>query len=180
MIPQIRFLRGTVDARSLQSMDVKEMVLAFTGHRPEKLVWGSDESDPRCEALRRKLLEAVRTAAGEGYDTFLCGMARGCDLYFAEAVLSMGLRLEAWLPCPSQTERWGEGDRARQTELLMGCAAVYMVEPEYTPGCMLRRNQRMIDAADALLTVYDGSPGGTGAAIDYAKKRGKPVAGLWL
>ena len=55
------------------------MVLAFTGHRPEKLPWGSDETDARCGALKQQLLEAVRTAAGEGYDTFLCGMARGCD-----------------------------------------------------------------------------------------------------
>jgi hypothetical protein len=45
---------------------------------------------------------------------------------------------------------------------------------------MLRRNQRMVDAADALLTVYDGSPGGTGAAIDYAGRQGKPIIGLWL
>ena len=156
------------------------MVLAFTGHRPEKLPWGSDAKDPRCAALKRQILEAVRAAAGEGYDTFLCGMARGCDLYFAEADLSLGLRLEGYLPCPSQTRAWSEADRARQTALLLGCAAVYMVEPEYSPGCMLRRNQKMVDAADALLTVYDGSPGGTGAAIDYAKRRGKTVAGLWL
>ena len=65
------------------------MVLAFAGHRPEKLPWGSDESDPRCAALKRQIIEAVRTAAGEGYDTFLCGMARGCDFYFAEAVLEL-------------------------------------------------------------------------------------------
>ena len=156
------------------------MVLAFTGHRPEKLPWGSNESDPRCQALKRQIEAAVEQAAGEGYDTFLCGMARGCDLYFAEAVLSLGLRLEAWLPCPSQTDRWNEADRARQTAILLRCGAVYMAEPRYSPGCMLRRNQRMVDAADALLTVFDGSPGGTGAAIDYAKRQGKTVAGLWL
>ena len=156
------------------------MVLAFTGHRPEKLPWGSDESDPRCAALKKQILEAVRTAAGEGYDSFQCGMARGCDLYFAEAVLSLGLRLEAYLPCPSQTRAWSESDRARQTELLLRCAAVYMVEQSYSPGCMLRRNQKMVDAADFLLTVYDGSPGGTGATVDYAKRLGKPVTGLWL
>ena len=39
------------------------MVLAFTGHRPEKLPWGSDETDPRCAALKQQLLEAVGTAA---------------------------------------------------------------------------------------------------------------------
>ena len=156
------------------------MVLAFAGHRPEKLPWGSNESDQRCEALKKQILDAVRAAAGEGYDTFLCGMARGCDLYFAEAVLSLGLRLEGYLPCPSQASRWSGEDRARQTDILLRCAAVYMVEPQYSPGCMLRRNQRMVDAADALLTVYDGSSGGTGAAIDYARKRGKTVLGLWL
>ena len=156
------------------------MVLAFAGHRPEKLPWGSDESDPRCDALKRQIIEAVRTAAGEGYDTFLCGMARGCDFYFAEAVLSRGLRLEAYLPCPSQADRWSEADRSRYTARLMDCAAVYMTEPEYSQGCMLRRNRKMVDAADGLLTVYDGSPGGTGAAIDYARKRGKRVIGLWL
>ena len=100
-----------------------------TGHRPGKLPWGSDESDPRCAALKAQILEAVRTAAGEGYDTFLCGMARGCDLYFAEAVLSLGLRLEAYLPCPSQTRAWPESDRARQTGLLLGCAAVLQRAP---------------------------------------------------
>jgi uncharacterized phage-like protein YoqJ len=156
------------------------MVLAFTGHRPEKLPWGSDESDPRCGALKAQILEAVLAAAEEGYDAFLCGMARGCDLYFAEAVLSLGLRLEAYLPCPSQTERWSMADRERQRAILLRCVAVYMVEQAYTPGCMLRRNQRMVDAADALLTVYDGSPGGTGAAIDYAGRQGKPIIGLWL
>ena len=156
------------------------MVLAFAGHRPEKLPWGSDESDPRCIALKRQIIEAVRTAAGEGYDTFLCGMARGCDFYFAEAVISLGLRLEAWLPCPSQADRWSEADRSRYTALLMDCAAVYMTEAAYSRGCMLRRNRKMVDAADGLLTVYDGSPGGTGAAIDYARKRGKRVIGLWL
>ncbi len=161
-------------------MDVKEMVLAFAGHRPEKLPWGNDEADPRCIALKQQLKTALEVLAGEGYDTFLCGMARGCDFYFAEAVLELGLRLEAYLPCPSQADRWSGADRARQTALLLRCAAVYMVEPTYTRGCMLRRNRSMVEAADALLTIYDGSPGGTGAAIDYARRLGKQVTGLWL
>ena len=161
------------------------MVLAFAGHRPEKLPWGGDETDPRCGALKQALEAAVSRAVGEGYDTFLCGMARGCDFYFAQAVLDAmerhpGLRLVAFLPCPSQADRWPEQDRLRQQRLLIGCSAVHMVEPVYTEGCMLRRNRAMIDRADALLTVWDGSSGGTGAAIRYARKLGKPVQGLWL
>ncbi len=155
------------------------MVLAFSGHRPEKLPW-TDEGDLRCLALKEQLRRTVRQLAGEGYDVFLCGMARGCDAYFAEAVLEAGLRLEACLPCPSQPDRWRPGERERYHRLLLGSAAVYMVEPAYSPGCMLRRNYWMVDRCDALLTVYDGSGGGTGATVDYAARRGKPILSLWL
>ena len=51
----------------------------FTGHRPEKLPWGSDETDPRCTALKRKLYDALEAAYDEGMRHFICGMARGCD-----------------------------------------------------------------------------------------------------
>lgn len=161
------------------------MVLAFAGHRPEKLPWGSNEDDPRCVALKQTMDAAIAAAVAAGYDTFLCGMARGCDFYFAEAVREAmahepKLRLEAFLPCPSQADRWQEADALRQKELLIGCTAVYMVEPSYSKGCMLRRNRAMIQRADALLTVWDGSPGGTEAAIRYARGLGKPIRGLWL
>lgn len=161
------------------------MVLAFTGHRPEKLPWGSDETDPRCAALKTAMARAVQAAADDGADVFLCGMARGCDFYFAEAVVHLrkarpGIRLEAYLPCPSQADRWPQADQTRWQALLLQCDAVYMVEQTYTKGCMLRRNRAMVDRADALLTVWDGSPGGTEAAIRCARKQGKPVRGLWL
>ena len=161
------------------------MVLAFAGHRPEKLPWGTDESDPRCAALKTQMDDALFRAERAGFDTFLCGMARGCDFFFAEAVLKRkqrnpALRLEAWLPCPSQPDRWPEEDRVRYERLLKECDAVYMVEPVYTDGCMLRRNQVMVDRCDELLTVWDGSRGGTASAIRYAWERGREVAGLWL
>ena len=34
----------------------------FTGHRPDKLPWGSRETDPRCCALKIQLDRAVRAA----------------------------------------------------------------------------------------------------------------------
>ena len=88
----------------------------FTGHRPEKLPWGSDESDPRCTALKKKLSDAVEAAYEEGMRHFICGMARGCDFYFAEAVIELRRRkgdvsLEAAVPCLTQAERWPEEDR---------------------------------------------------------------------
>ena len=83
----------------------KPSTCCFTGHRPEKLPWGSDETDPRCKALKQKLQDAVSAAYDEGMRHFICGMARGCDFYFAEAVLALradkqDVTLEAAVPAP--------------------------------------------------------------------------------
>ena len=111
-------------------------------------------------------------------------MARGCDHYFADCVLGFALthpevELEAWLPCPSQCELWSEADQLRYHQTLNCCARVYTVESSYSPGCMLRRNRAMIDQSDLLISVYDGSGGGTGSAVEYAFRTGVPVDALW-
>lgn len=161
------------------------MVCAFTGHRPEKLPWGSRETDLRCCALKIQLDRAVRAAWEAGVTVFACGLARGCDVYFAEAVLRLqeqgaDLSLEAWVPCPEQPGRWPEADQVRYRALLARCGRVHVVEPAYAPGCMLRRNQAMLRAAHRLISVYDGTGGGTGAAVAYAKRLGLPVDAIWL
>lgn len=161
------------------------MVCGFTGHRPEKLPWGDEETDPRCQALKLRLEQVILEQIESGCDTFLCGMARGCDFYFAEAVLRLKdagqpIRLEALLPCPEQADRWQPEDRSRYQSLLTRCDAVYLLESEYSHGCMLRRNRAMIDRTDRLLSVWDGSPGGTEASVRYAGRRGVDVIALWL
>ena len=67
----------------------RETTCCFTGHRPDKLPWGEQEEDPRCLALKRKLADALERAFQDGYRHFISGMARGADLYFAEAVLKL-------------------------------------------------------------------------------------------
>lgn len=161
------------------------MACGFTGHRPEKLPWGGDESDPRCQALKLRLKQLILEQIDSGVDTFLCGMARGCDFYFAEAVLSLRdkghpIRLEALLPCPSQPDLWTEKDRQRYQSLLVQCDGVYLLEEEYSDGCMLRRNRAMVDQVQHLISVWDGSPGGTEATVRYAGRRGVEVIPAWL
>ena len=161
------------------------MVCAVTGHRPEKLPWGKDESDPRCEAVKVILAKRLQEAWDMGCRTFLCGMARGCDMYFAEAVTALrqrepSARLVAMVPCPEQAHRWSRADRERYETLCAACDRVEILEPAYSEGCMLRRNKAMLELADVLISIHDGSPGGTANAVRCGKKRGIPILPVWV
>ena len=136
------------------------MVCAFTGHRPEHLPWRTDETDARCAALKAVLQREVSALYQRGFSAFLCGMARGCDLYFAEAVLALrdagelpDANLTAMLPCPSQAARWDAKTLDRYRQILARCDEVRVLEAEYSPGCMLRRNRAIVREN---LAVLDG------------------------
>ena len=161
------------------------MICAFSGHRPQRLPWGTCEDDPRCGALKARLAQELQSLICQGYSVFLCGMARGCDTYFAEAVLELqkdSPQTELWavLPCRSQADRWPETDRLRHRSLCRASRQVVLLQEEYTDGCMLLRNRWMLEHADCLMTVYDGGGGGTGWMVRQARRRRMPVVSLWL
>lgn len=160
------------------------MICAFTGHRPGRLPWGEDENDPRCQTLKEGLLQTVRHLSDQGVSVFLCGMARGSDTLFAEAVLQVQEerpQTELWavLPCRTQTERWSSADRRRHRRLCAACRHVILIQEEYTPECMARRNQWMLERCDVVVSFYDGGSGGTGWMVHQAEKAGLPVVNLW-
>ena len=45
----------------------------------------------------------------------------------------------------------------------------------YGRGAPLKRNELMVDMADAVLVIWDGVSKGSKYTIDYAKKQGKRV-----
>ncbi len=161
-------------------MKARQTACAFTGHRPGKLPWGDNESDLRCLALKAKLFAAVESAVQEGMEHFICGMAEGCDLYFAETVLELKgkypyITLEAAIPCPTQADRWSKAQRERYQGILSRCDYETLVQQSYTPDCMQRRNRYMVDHAALLIAVNDGKPGGTRSTILYAMRRGRNI-----
>lgn len=158
-------------------MPARQMTVCFSGYRPEKLPWGSDESDPRCALLKQRLRRAVCDACADGYRHFICGMARGADLYACEAALAARERyphitVESAIPCPTQADGWTEGERTRWRSLVARCDFETVVQARYAPGCMQRRNRYMVDHASLLIAVHDGLPGGTRRTIEYALRRG--------
>ena len=155
----------------------RPITCCFTGHRPSKLPWGYQEGDLRCTALKKRLYDAVQSAYEDGFRHFICGMALGCDFYFAEAVLALrrlhsDVTLEAALPCPTQSENWSREDQRRYAALLDQCDYETMVQDHYSPGCMQRRNRYMVDHSALIIAVYDGMPGGTRQTLEYAIRRG--------
>ncbi len=163
----------------------RDVTCCFTGHRPEKLPWGFDETDPRCIALKERLRAAVHQAYEDGYRHFISGMARGCDQYFAELILEMketypDVTLEAAIPCETQAAAWKDHERERYFDLVERCDYETMVQRQYDRGCMQRRNRYMVDRSSRLIAAYDGMLGGTMYTIHHAMQKGVDVVILEL
>lgn len=161
----------------------RETSCCFTGHRPNKLPWGTDETDPRCLELKESIRKELEKAYDRGFRHFICGMAQGCDFYFCEAALALrdqrpGVTVEAAIPCESQASRWGEADRERYFRLVGLCDFETMVQHTYDRGCMLRRNRYMVDRSSLLIAAFDGTLGGTMYTVAYAMKKGVEIRTL--
>lgn len=163
----------------------RDVTCCFTGHRPDKLPWGADESDPRCVDLKKRIVAALEEAYEKGMRHFICGMAQGADLYFCEAVLELrskrpGVTVEAAIPCEEQAARWSERERNRYFTLVKACDYETMVQHHYDRGCMLRRNRYMVDRSSMLIAAYNGLLGGTMYTLAYAMKKDLEVVTLEL
>ena len=138
--------------------------VAFTGHR-----YYAFEQQARLGALLQELYT-------EGFRHFISGMARGADLYFAEAVLALreteqDIVLECARPCETQADSWPEEQKRRYQSILDRCDFEILVQHHYDRFCMIRRNRYMVDRSSMLLAAFDGMLGGTMYTIQYAMKR---------
>jgi len=159
------------------------LACTFTGHRSAKLPWGYRESDPRCLDLKRRINDTLEAVWEAGFTHFICGMAEGCDLYFCEAVLALRsehpeITVEAAIPFSGQADRWPRAQKERYDRLISECDKQTLLQTEYTPGCMMKRNRYMVDHADLLIACYDGQTGGTLNTMRYAIEQGKEILHL--
>lgn len=161
-------------------MVTRETTCCFSGHRPMKLPWGMRESDERCIAAKKWIAGQLEELYALGYRHFICGMAIGCDTYFAEAVLALrechpDVTLEAAIPCADQANRWNRKQKETYEDLLSRCDSSKVFQEHYTNGCMQQRNTYMVDRSSALIACYDGRPGGTMSTLLYAKREGLDI-----
>lgn len=158
-----------------------EKTCCFTGHRPLKLPFGSDETDERCVKLKNTLYAKARELIeNEGVTKFISGLALGVDTFAAEAVLLLKeefpeIILEAAIPCEDQPAFWKTSDRTRYYKIAERCDISTVLQKKYTNGCMQKRNRYMVDNSDIVIAVWDGSSGGTELTVRYAEKTGKKI-----
>ncbi len=83
------------------------------------------------------------------------------------------------MPYAAQAEKWSEELKARYKRLLYECDYETLVADEYTPNCMQRRNEYMVDSSSVLIAAYDGKrSGGTMNTLLYAMRAGVEVIQL--
>ena len=105
---------------------------------------------------------------------------KSVDIYAAEIVLALKekypqITLECAIPYERQAVRWPEALRNRYFSIAERCDQETMLQRQYTPDCLRKRNQYMVDHAEIVLAVWNGNPSGTGQTVWYARETGKPV-----
>ncbi len=142
------------------------MIVAFTGHRPQKLGgYGPSTMQTMVRvAVRTLLVEKGATAA-------ISGMALGVDQWAAEVCVELGIPFTAAVPFVGQESQWPEESQRHYQLLLQRAYNVVVVSPgPYHPWKLQRRNEWMVDNCDVLLAFWDGSPGGTANCVRYAEE----------
>lgn len=150
-------------------------VITITGHRPNKL-GGYNPNAPLNikvkEAIQAKMLSAIQKVGPEV--TFNIGMALGVDQWSAELCIDLGVPFDAFLPCVNMEKKWPKAAQEHFRTLLKHARTVTLVHEGEYPGAwvMQKRNEVMVDNADYVLSVWDGTPGGTANCVNYAREKG--------
>ena len=150
------------------------MRVAGTGHRPDKLGGYGKSVKARLEVL------AIDWITLNKPSLVISGMALGWDQALAEAALEVKVPLLAAIPFEGQEASWPDEGQRRYREILAAAQEVKVVsQGGYAAYKMQRRNEWMVDHCDLVLALWDGSSGGTGNCIRYARQQLKTIENLW-
>ena len=147
-------------------------ICCFTGHR----------NVHNAATVIARLRRQVRLLAEQGCRTFRAGGAIGFDMLAALCVLEIrqefGLRLELYLPCRNQADRWSAHDKNFYYHILECADSIEYVSEAYTYSCMYDRNRRMVDGSDVCVAYLTQSTGGTAYTVNYANQKNVKVINL--
>lgn len=148
------------------------MIVAFTGHRPDKL-GGYKLPNETYIKVCRQIDSALKELKPEKVIT---GMALGVDQWAAMIAHKLNIPYLAAIPFEGQEKAWPEASQ-KAFRLLRKLAAeeVIVSSGGYSADKMQVRNIWMVDHCDVLIAIWDGTKGGTGNCVEYAKSVNKEI-----
>lgn len=155
-------------------MDGRAVILAGTGHRPDKISGGYSE------VARVRLVDFAEIILRETKpDRVVSGMALGWDQALVEAALRLNIPFVAALPFGGQELTWPTASQERYRELLKKAVTIKLVcEGGYASWKYQLRNEYLVTSCHLLVALWDGSDGGTANCVKYAKKCGRTMLPL--
>lgn len=155
----------------------KVVSVCFSGHRNVPIAGRRD--------LKQRLKSEIVKAYADGFRCFYCGMAMGFDLLAAEAALSLqselkDLQVVAVVPFRGQTARWSKEAQSKYNSILRIVDDVVVLSERYYNGCLLKRNDYMVNHSSRLIAYHDGTDkGGTFYTVKKAGQNGLKVVNLY-
>ena len=153
------------------------MIIALTGHRPERLALPKDVSLPQWKNIIDWISEEilyVSNSSKEEVEIF-SGMASGADIAIAYAALQLkkDFKLKLTLVCPF--EGYGH-DNPHYNEILNGADSIINLNKKWVKGCDDARDDYMAKHCDIMLAIYDGNKnGGVWSTLNKAWRYGKHI-----
>lgn len=154
---------------------MKNITLAGTGHRPEKLGGYSEDNFKKLVSIAEEWLKKIKATK------VISGMALGWDQALAQAAINLKIYLIAAIPFTNQDKVWRSESKKYYNELLSKASEVINVSgmDDYKVEYMQRRNEWMVDNCDILLAMFDGTSGGTANCMKYAETKNKKILNIY-
>lgn len=166
----------SVDPKTQVNTD--DTVWAATGHRPIKLFRSIPYSKDNQQLLADFAVDVLRR---EQPGKMITGMAIGWDQAIARACIVLKIPFIAAVPFSTQASRWPQEAQDDYEVLLNFAERVEIVckEPSYAAWKMQARNEWMVNNSTKLLALWNGTPGGTGNCVAYARRKQRTIINVW-
>lgn len=153
------------------------MILAGSGHRPDKLpdkLTGYDYNNPVYKYIKTELYKIIDELKPT---KIISGMALGFDTILAQAAIDLKIPFIAAIPFVGQEKIWPQSSKDTYNKLLnLAAEKVIVCEGGYAAWKMQKRNEFMINNATTVVACYNGDlSGGTFNCIEYAKSLNIPI-----
>lgn len=171
--------------------------IGFTGHRPNK-IGGYDRNNPTREKIKNTVSLIINALADKNPKSalrFYCGGAIGFDTdafdvaYHMKLTTEIPIEIVLAIPFKDQPIKWNKYDVEHYEDMIERADTCVYVDEEkrymidsvpvgrYNPIKMQKRNEYMVDHSNVIIACWDGTPGGTGNCVKYARAQNKTI---WL